>query len=111
MKEKLRNIFIYMKNIPESDASNGYANFISLINEFKEYYKKDDRKIKLTEEQLKYKIVGQDHKCAISGAPVFLGDDIDVDHNDPLAIGGKDEQENLQIAHRDSNQEKGARKL
>ncbi|YAF95719.1 MAG: HNH endonuclease [Nodularia sp. CChRGM 3473] len=51
----------------------------------------------------------QGNVCAISGAPLFIGDEIEVDHSIPLSIGGADSTENLQIVHKDSNRIKGAK--
>ena len=44
----------------------------------------------------------------ISGAPIYLWDDIHVDHTVPLALKGKDEIDNMVIAHGKENREKGA---
>ena len=41
--------------------------------------------------------------------PIFLGDEIEVDHIEALAIGGKDKIENLGIAHKVENREKGVK--
>ncbi|OKH55659.1 hypothetical protein NIES2101_02280 [Calothrix sp. HK-06] len=51
----------------------------------------------------------QGNRCAISGTLIFIGDDIEVDHNKPISIGGEDSLGNLQIAHKDSNRGKGAK--
>jgi len=111
IKTDIRPIFKYMKNIPSNVVSNnmGYEEFQKLIDNFKNKYRKDKRKIKLSEtEKLQLKET-QGNRCAISGAPIFEGDDLEVDHNRPLAIGGKDSEDNLQIAHKNANRTKGAK--
>ena len=54
-------------------------------------------------------IQSQKNESSISGAPIFLGDDIEVDHEFPISKGGKDEIENLKIVHKDENREKGSK--
>lgn len=38
-----------------------------------------------------------------------MGDDIEVHHDIPLAIGGPDSRDNLQITHKDSNRSQGVK--
>jgi 5-methylcytosine-specific restriction endonuclease McrA len=65
--------------------------------------------LKLTEEEKREFIKEQNNVSPYSGAPVFVGDDIEVDHIDSLATGGDDEKNNLQILHKDENREKSAK--
>lgn len=111
IKEEIKNIFIYIKNIPEEDQDNniGYNKFINFAERFKIKYSVAHRKIKLTEEEKLELIRKQGNISGLSKTPVFLGDDIEVDHDIPISKGGKDEIENLQIVHKDENREKGAR--
>ncbi len=110
IKKELQNIFYNMKNVPPAAHSNerGAENFIKLINNFHQKYKVQARKTFLSESEKENLIKQQGNRCAISGAPIFLGDDIEVDHKNPLALGGEDTKDNLQIAHKDSNRRKGA---
>ncbi len=110
IKKELQDIFYNMKNVPPAAHSNerGAENFIKLINNFHQKYKVQVRKTKLSESEKENLIKQQGNRCAISGAPIFLGDDIEVDHKNPLALGGEDTKDNLQIAHKDSNRRKGA---
>jgi hypothetical protein len=107
IKKELQDIFYNMKNVPPAAHSNerGAENF---INNFHQKYKVQVRKTKLSESEKENLIKQQGNRCAISGAPIFLGDDIEVDHKNPLALGGEDTKDNLQIAHKDSNRRKGA---
>jgi uncharacterized protein with ParB-like and HNH nuclease domain len=111
MKSQIKEMFKYLKNIPIEDNSNnnGLNHFNKMLSEFKSSYKLAERKIVLSEiEKLKL-IEAQRNESNISGAPIFLGDDIEVDHEFPIAKGGKDEIENLKIVHKDENREKGSK--
>lgn len=111
IKKEIADAFKYIKNIPESDQENnlGFNKLEKTLEDFKTRYQKQDRKLRLSETQKQQLIREQGGKSSLSEAPIFLGDDIEVDHNDPLAIGGKDSIENVSIAHRDENRAKGAK--
>lgn len=47
--------------------------------------------------------------CGICGLPVLPGEPLDIDHIVPVALGGSDDPENLQVAHASCNRSKGAR--
>lgn len=111
MKSEITKIFQYIKNIPESEFENnaGYDNFVKKVDAFKAKYQTDSRKIVLNESQKMDLIKAQNNSSNISGAPIFLGDEIEVDHVIPLAKGGEDSIENLKIVHKDENREKGVK--
>ncbi len=111
IKSELIDIFSYMKDIPleNQEQNNGFEVFSKMISEFKEKYKKQERKVKLTEEEKAEFIKEQNNISPFSGAPVFVGDDIEVDHIDSLATGGEDEKSNLQILHTDENRKKSSK--
>lgn len=111
MKNEIKNIFCYFKNIPDTDYSEnqGFKKFNDLVSEFKNKYKISERKLTLNESEKLKLIESQRNLSNISGAPIFSGDDIEVDHVIPLAKGGKDEYDNLKIVHKDENRSKGAR--
>lgn len=111
LKSEIKEIFVYLKNIPENDfaENTGLNKFNNLVLEFKNKYKISERKLILTESEKLKLIESQRNISNISGAPIFLGDDIEVDHEFPIAKGGKDEIENLKIVHKDENREKGAK--
>ena len=51
----------------------------------------------------------QDNICPICNEKLFIGDIIHKDHIISIAIGGKDEIENIQIVHESCNFKKGCR--
>ena len=111
IKKEVKEIFNYIKNIPESDHldNKGLTKFNQMVNEFKSKYKISERKINLIEKDKLKLIEAQNNTSNISGAPIFLGDDIEVDHEFPISKGGKDEIDNLKIVHKDENREKGSK--
>lgn len=87
----------------------GLQEFKRVASEFNKKYEKAERKIKLNDEEKLTLIKSQDNKCTISGAPIFQGDDIEIDHFVPLAIGGSDSIDNLNATHKDENRKKGSK--
>jgi 5-methylcytosine-specific restriction endonuclease McrA len=104
-------MFNYLKNIPEIDwkENKGMEKFMEETKSFKKKYKIDQRKITLTEKDKLKLIQIQNNESSISGTPIFLGDDIEVDHEFPISKGGKDVIENLRVVHKDENREKGSK--
>jgi hypothetical protein len=113
MKKEITEIFSYIKNIHENDLENGKGleNYFELHRQFKEKYKKDDRKLKFSEEQKLVLIKSQQNISGLSSAPIFLGDEVEPDHTRAIAIGGKDSLDNITIAHKDENRSKGAKNV
>jgi uncharacterized protein with ParB-like and HNH nuclease domain len=111
IKSQIKEMFKYLKSIPSEDNfdNKGLNQFNKMLTEFKNSYKIADRKITLSEIDKLKLIEAQKNVSNISGAPIFLGDDIEVDHEFPIAKGGKDEIENLKIVHKDENREKGSK--
>lgn len=113
MKSEITEIFKFMKNIPNEYQENsiGFQKFQDQVSTFKENYIKQERKLKLTENEVSEMIKAQENKSGISGAPIFLGDDIEVDHSISIATGGTDDINNINIAHKDENRSKGSKRL
>ena len=105
IKKDLQNFFYLLKN----DSEIYKATFLSKVQEFHAKYSVDKRQAKLSEADKFEMLKEQGNRCAISGTPLFIGDEIEVDHNVPISIGGVDSIENLQITHKDSNRKKGAK--
>jgi hypothetical protein len=109
MKSDIKEYFKYLKNIPleHQEDGIGFKKFQKIIENFKLKYSKAERKLRLSESEKLEMIKKQNNVSSLSNAPIFLGDDIEVDHVKSLAIGGKDEKENLGIAHSKENRKKG----
>ncbi len=67
------------------------------------------RKIRLSEEDLASRIRSQNGTCPLCTNELFVGDDVEVDHVLPLAVGGPDSLDNLQVTHWICNRIKGVK--
>jgi hypothetical protein len=109
-REELKNeiiiIFENMKSINEEH--DGVAIYKKSLRDFKLKYSPNERKIILSPIEKNKLILKQDNICPICKNSLFIGDEIEVDHIDPLAIGGRDSYLNLQVVHKDCNRKKGA---
>ncbi len=106
IKKDLHSIFYALRNNSEKFSK---KDFLSQAQEFHSNYSIEERKTKLSEAKKAEMLKKQANRCPISGAPLFIGDEIEVDHDIPLSIGGMDSVENLQITHKDSNRSKGSK--
>ena len=111
IKKEIREIFLYLKHLPKEDAKYnlGYEKFENKVRTFKERFQMEKRKLRLSVIDRLEIMKEQEYRSPISGAPIFIGDDLEPDHVLPLAIGGKDSLDNLQLVHKDENRAKGAR--
>ena len=114
IKQEIKGIFITFKTLNlsklediESDAA--LEGFKQLLYAFHARYQSQERKLKLDLAHKNELIAQQNNLDPISGAPLFIGDKVHADHIKPLAIGGQDVVENIQIAHQYSNLQKGVR--
>jgi hypothetical protein len=105
IKKELQEFFNMLRNNSEIYKET----FILEVQNFHVKYSIEKRQVKLSEADKFEMLKEQGNICAISGTPLFIGDDIEVDHNTPLALGGADSIENLQITHKDSNRSKGSK--
>ncbi|HEX9597390.1 MAG TPA: hypothetical protein VF982_10965, partial [Anaerolineales bacterium] len=87
------------------------ARFNKWLAQFHERYKKAYRQVRLSDAKKAELIQSQKGKCALTDAPIFVGDDVAVDHKVPLATGGPDSTENLQITTPEANWRKGPHPL
>ena len=106
IKKDLQSIFYAIRN--NSDKFSRDI-FLSQVQDFHTKYSVEKRQTKLSDTEKIEMLKEQGNICPISGAPIFIGDEIEVDHTMPLAIGGADSKENFQIVHKDSNRSKGAK--
>lgn len=105
IKEELQVIFTFMKEIPE----NSLNDFLGRVNKFRETYKIQDRRLKLSTGKVEEIIKQQNYICPICKGKLYIGDITHNDHIVALAIGGEDEIENIQVTHESCNYEKGCK--
>ncbi|MEQ1902673.1 MAG: DUF262 domain-containing protein [Pirellulaceae bacterium] len=108
MYDEIRSIFRFFREVPK-DTSDGADAFRNVVLAFHQKYKIEPRRLKLSELEKANLIRDQENECSISGAPIFVGDEIHVDHEQPLATGGADDASNMGISHPDANLRKGAK--
>ena len=106
IKQDLHEIFYKLKNNLTEFTK---EDFVSISKDFHLRYSIENRQTRLSEAQKNIMIKEQANSCPISEAPLFIGDDIEVDHTIPISLGGKDSIDNLQITHKDSNRKKGSK--
>lgn len=109
MKVEIASIFENVRYIDEGE--DGIKFYRELLCEFKEKYNVENRKIKLNEQEKTNLLSKQNNLCPICHNFLFVGDETEVDHSNPLALGGRDSFLNLQIVHRDCNRKKKAKLL
>lgn len=107
IKDDLRDIYAYITNVPLGDGK-GLEGFHHIVSEFWSKYAVPVRSISLSESEKRELIKKQGNICPLCGGPLFAGDDVEVDHIKPIAVGGRDAFLNLQLTHRDCNRKKGA---
>ena len=114
MKKDLLKIIDFYKKSHTNYSKDQEFDLVDKFNEdssffIKNYSSSSTRKRKLTLEEKKTMLEDQDGKSSISGAPIYLWDEIEVDHKVPLSLQGKDEIENLGIVHKVENRKKGSK--
>jgi hypothetical protein len=111
IKEDVKSLFNYMKNIPENDwiNSQGLKEYDKLVESYKNKYSISERKLKLNKEEVKNLLASQGGLSSISDAPIFEGDEIEIDHIHPISKGGADSVENFAVVHKDENRKKGSK--
>ncbi|OMI30766.1 hypothetical protein BTA31_01545, partial [Bacillus haynesii] len=106
LKKEVSSLFKYTKSIPYQDSF-GLEKYKEMVSCLLKKFEIDDRKIKLTLDEKKNLLNKQNNCCPICLADLFINDEIEVDHINPLAKGGKDKFLNLQITHKGCNRKKG----
>ncbi|MEM8723367.1 MAG: DUF262 domain-containing protein [Cyanobacteria bacterium P01_G01_bin.39] len=108
MREKIKNIFIDLRNIVADTGNLDEKQFEKLFDKFHAEFGQNDRKLKLNPTEKNKLIEEQNNIDPLTGAPIFIGDEVVVDHIKPIAVGGEDTISNVQITHKSSNLSKGA---
>ena len=107
LREELEQLFFEMKTLGEENEENKGDRFRELVREFRKRYESEPRRLWLTRKQIEDMISQQKNKCPLCGGKMYSADDIEVDHKDPLALGGADKMDNLQVVHAHCNRSKG----
>jgi hypothetical protein len=111
IKNQLKELFVYMKNFSKADSEIIKQGFSERLEIIKGNFKKEDRKLRLTEKEKKLLIKSQGNLCALTSTAIYYGDDLHYDHKIALAIGGADTIDNIQVTHADANRAKGVKVL
>lgn len=107
MKTEIADIYLGIRNT--NDNADAIMSFREKVAQFKDRYKIESRKMRLSDEEKNNLISKQRNICPICKSRLFIGDDIEVDHCNPLALGGRDGFLNLQVVHKDCNRKKRAK--
>ncbi|MFC1759135.1 zinc-ribbon domain-containing protein [Planctomycetota bacterium] len=108
LKPEVAEIIAYMKKAEKTtDVENVIDEFHEIIADFRDRHKVAQRRVKLDEEEKAELIRKQNNKCPLCDGPLFIHDELEVDHANSLAKGGKDRFLNLQITHKQCNRRKG----
>ena len=107
LKKQLRELVKAMKKM-ETDVQKGQRSekFMALARQFKSANTPDKRKIRLTDDEKKKLIEKQGNTCPLCNGPLFVTDEVHVDHAKALGRGGKDRFLNLQVTHAHCNLKK-----
>ncbi|MDZ4853204.1 MAG: HNH endonuclease, partial [Pirellulaceae bacterium] len=109
MKSEMRTLLELMKSAdPNEELEQSLATFKSLVDEFRDTYAIDARKIRLTTDEKHGLIKSQGNLCPICANKLFIHDELAVDHRIPLAKGGKDDRDNLRVTHYFCNLKRGS---
>jgi 5-methylcytosine-specific restriction endonuclease McrA len=82
-----------------------------VVKAFRDKFIVDNRQITLSVLEKQKLISLQSNICPICKGPLFIQDEIEIDHINPLAVGGKDRFLNLQATHKICNRKKGVKVL
>lgn len=93
-------------DIKENKYTYSKENVINKIEHLFERYGIDERNLKLSKEEQSKMILEQKSICPICNQALFIGDNIEIDHINPISLGGEDNINNLQIVHKLCNREK-----
>ncbi len=110
IKKEVTDLFIYLKNLPENNGES-VSVYKDRVMEFKNRYSTSERKLRLTDAEVEKLLIKQGGISPISKAPIFKGDDVEIDHIVPIAKGGSDSKDNFAVVHKEENRKKGSKLL
>ena len=110
IKNDLQELFFFFRNPDNDEYIHHKKNaLIEKIEFIHKKYSIDQRKIKLSDDNIKTYIKNQNNICPICNNTLYFGDEVHADHIKPLIQQGKDSKENMQIVHSSCNLEKGGK--
>jgi len=110
IKSELHKLFGQMKGGRSTEQKES-ADFLDVVKAFRDKFIVDNRQITLSVLEKQKLISLQSNICPICKGPLFIQDEIEIDHINPLAVGGKDRFLNLQATHKICNRKKGVKVL
>lgn len=107
LKARIHQTMRFIGNTETVSEDKAIEFFHGLVSSIWEDHSLAARKLKLNQKEISSRIIAQDNICPLCRAPLFIGEEVEVDHILPIAIGGSDTPDNIQIVHWICNREKG----
>ena len=109
IRQRIKEIFINLRNMVANAGDMHEKEPKTIFDNFHKEFAQSNRKLRLNKSEQNQLIEQQNNLDPITGAPIFIGDEVEVDHIKPIAIGGEDVIDNVQVTHKSSNRSKGAK--
>lgn len=113
LKNEITALMTFIKDTTPLKAevqADGLELFKAQVYELWSRFQKNKRELRLSREEREALVTMQNNTCPLCGQILYIGDEIHIDHIEPLGIGGLDESDNLQAVHRTCNLKKGVRR-
>ncbi|MFM2313033.1 MAG: hypothetical protein RLZZ04_2309 [Cyanobacteriota bacterium] len=109
IRKRVKDIFVSLRDRFDNSEEITQDSFKQMLNDFHRDFQQNDRKLRLAKLEKNKLIQQQKNIDPLTGALIFIGDDVAVDHVKPISIGGEDTRDNIQITHKSSNLRKGSK--
>lgn len=110
IRKDLDALFITMKTQRKMEQGvKAIFDFNEEIISIRKKYSAQRRLITLSRKEKEIMLKEQNNICPLCKHSLFISDDLEVDHINPIAVKGKDSRENLQLTHKICNRKKGAK--
>ena len=111
LRSRIDQAMQFIRNTEEVAEDSAIGFFHGLVDSIWEDHSPDERKLKLTSEEISKRIRSQSNICPLCSNSLFVGDDAEVDHLRPISVGGSDTDDNIQIVHWICNRKKSNKVL